>query len=67
MNTTKITSADLLRMCPGLEEAMSDVISKYRESYTKKISEDTNINTSPYKEAIQNAETPAYGWKLIGK
>lgn len=58
MNTTKITGADILRMCPGLKEAMSDVLGKCRESYTKKVSEDTNINQSPYKEAIQNAETP---------
>jgi hypothetical protein len=58
MNTTKITGADILRMCPGLKEAMSDVLGKCRESYTKKVSEDTNINTSTYKDSIKNAESP---------
>lgn len=58
MNTTKVTGADILRMCPGLKEAMSDVLDKCRESHTKKVSEDTTVNMSPYKEAIQNAETP---------
>ena len=32
MNETKITGADILKMCPGLKEAMSEVLDRCRDS-----------------------------------
>ena len=57
MNTTKVTGADILRMCPGLKEAMDDVLDKCRESHTKKVSEGTSVNMSPYKEATERSQS----------
>jgi hypothetical protein len=58
MNTKKVTGADILSMCPGLKEAMDSVLSKCRESHTERVEENTTVNMSPYKEAIQNADSP---------
>jgi len=58
MNTSRVTGADILRMCPGLKEAMADVLDKCRASQTKKVSENTTVNMSPYKDAINNSITP---------
>lgn len=50
MNTKKVTGADILSMCPGLKEAMDDVLDKCRESYNEDVSESKLIKMNLHPE-----------------
>lgn len=55
----KITNDDILKMCPGLDSAMDKILESCGLSHGEStLEEDTSVNMSPYKDSIQNAETP---------
>lgn len=54
----KITGNNLFRMIPGLKDAMTSALEKCGIPHINQIQENTSVNMSPYKEAIQNSVTP---------
>ena len=55
--------ASIFNLVPTLSSKMDNILQRYDEFHKKTygeemMAENTAVNMSPYKEAIQNAETP---------